>query len=77
MMITKNDEWVDRACVVLVRCSDGKEAIVWTDSLAIPQAMAKNRPWSPLKDPHLVLTGGKRSRSDFIADALARALGSI
>lgn len=28
--------------------------------------------WSKLKDPHIVVTKGKRSRIDFLADALKK-----
>jgi hypothetical protein len=84
-MIREAGAWVDRACIVAISGGGGggKTTVGWSEALAIPDQasiviaeppLAEQPVWSQLKDPHVVVTGGKRSRADFIADAL-RAMG--
>eukprot|EP01119_Soliformovum_irregulare_P021616 TRINITY_DN7234_c0_g1_i1.p1 TRINITY_DN7234_c0_g1~~TRINITY_DN7234_c0_g1_i1.p1 ORF type:complete len:174 (+),score=51.49 TRINITY_DN7234_c0_g1_i1:60-581(+) len=68
------DVMVDAACIVLLLKTENgmTEEVLWSDELVIPPNMKKGRngEWSYLKDPHIVVTNGKRSREQFIADRL-------
>lgn len=70
----EDNRWVDAACIVAIRDGDSKEHIFWSDSIEIPDDMEKGPQgeWSILKDPHIVVTKGKRSRAQFLADALSK-----
>jgi hypothetical protein len=49
---------------------------LWSDLLVVPPvserpfAEGPNGEWSEVKDPHAILTGGKRPRADFLKSAL-------
>jgi hypothetical protein len=51
-----------------------KEYVVWSDVLEIPPnppfEKGPEGEWSILKDPHVVLTGGKKPRAKFLTDAI-------
>jgi len=56
--------------------------IIWSDKIQIPEEnlmMCLDRTgeemfteWSELIDPHIVITGGKKSRVDYLAEALLK-----
>jgi inosine/xanthosine triphosphatase len=72
MFEVDDDQWVDVAMLVML--SPATEAVSLTDSLPIPADFEKgpNGEWSVHKDPHSIVTGGKRSRKDFLCDALKK-----
>jgi hypothetical protein len=79
-------QWVDGACIcILPRAWEGDLAAAlssshdifhWSDVLIVPPVSERpfeegpNGEWSILKDPHAVLTGGWRPRSEFLRSAL-------
>lgn len=72
---------MDAAAIVIIRKNSSKqeegsfsESVVWSDTLEIPSECEKgpNGEWSILKDPHIVFTNGKRSRVEFLRDALSK-----
>lgn len=80
-----NGELVDVGVVHVRVRETGNEmrsATFCTDELKIPSSdeelqklgieRAENGCWSNLKDPHLVITQGERSRADFIAEAMQK-----
>lgn len=87
------DAWVDGACLfVLFRGRDGQQEeqqqsrVFWSDTIEIPPVEARvamgidpgrNGEWSVLKDPHAVLTKGKRTREAFLYDALRAASAEV
>eukprot|EP01089_Gocevia_fonbrunei_P009509 TRINITY_DN21829_c0_g1_i1.p1 TRINITY_DN21829_c0_g1~~TRINITY_DN21829_c0_g1_i1.p1 ORF type:complete len:167 (+),score=36.33 TRINITY_DN21829_c0_g1_i1:49-549(+) len=71
----KDNTWVDGACIVILVCGkDGNhsEAVIWSDVIEIPENYPKgpNGEWSIDKDPHRIITNGKRPRAQFLSDAL-------
>ena len=66
-------KWVDGAGIVI---NDGsKEHVVWSDTIDIPATghpRGPNNQWSVYKDPHSVLTQGKRPRARFLSDAISQ-----
>ena len=65
-----NDEDVDAACIFVRWPTD--EAIIWSDELKIPENFEKgpNGEWSAFKDPHDIITKGKRPRENYLTDAI-------
>lgn len=49
-----------------------EEVVLWSDEIKIPENFegGTNGEWSVHKDPHSLITEGKRSRADFIRDAI-------
>lgn len=66
--------WVDGAAIAIWNAHDDIDAIqvIWSDVIQIPQGhpTGPDGQWSCYKDPHSVITKGKRSRAAFLADAL-------
>jgi len=88
MVRNEDGTWIDLAAIVVVERLEGSEQVrtaeIWSDVLPIPpEAVAAltfdangepDRNWSPLKDPHLELSG--RSRVSFLADAITSWLAT-
>ena len=72
----EGEVWMDAASIVVIgnqkRFGNEQRWSFWSDSIQVDHDMQKGRngEWSILKDPHFVVTKGKRGRIDFIADAL-------
>ena len=72
----EGEVWMDAASIVVIgnqnKFGNERRWSLWSDSIQVDHDMQKGRngEWSILKDPHIVITKGKRSRIDFIADAL-------
>jgi len=79
---------VDKACIALIfrDVSDvegeikvKKAKYYWSESLPIPPLVERpfnpgpNGEWSELKDPHDVLTHGKKNRAAFLYETIAKA----
>ena len=77
----------DAACVaILLPAASGdrneppRAQVVWSDALPIPHAehlsfgRGPGGEWSELKDPHAVLTEGRKPRKAFLVEALQKAL---
>lgn len=78
--------WVDGACLCLLpRSWNGTNShdnlshspiFLWSDLLAVPPVHERpfgegpNGEWSVLKDPHAILTEGRRPRAEFLKSAL-------
>jgi hypothetical protein len=67
-------------------CEDECQAgvkILWSDELTIPHlevrpfSVGPNGEWSILKDPHIVLTEGRKSRSNFLEEPLAKYVAEL
>eukprot|EP01098_Paradermamoeba_levis_P010182 TRINITY_DN4277_c0_g1_i1.p1 TRINITY_DN4277_c0_g1~~TRINITY_DN4277_c0_g1_i1.p1 ORF type:complete len:163 (+),score=59.62 TRINITY_DN4277_c0_g1_i1:104-592(+) len=68
-------KWVDAACIiVLLKKKEGEveEVVIWSDHIDIPKDFpgGPNGEWSIHKDPHSIITEGKRPRKLFLSDAL-------
>lgn len=70
-MFQEDGKWVDAAAIVII-LKDGKEVVLWSDTIDIPDDMERSPlgEWSIYKDPHSIITNGKRPRAQFIADAI-------
>jgi len=72
-----NGKWVDGACIYVIVKGEVDPHIIWSDTIEIPllgtpfyQKKGPNGEWSELKDPHSVITQGKRSRRMFLSDSI-------
>lgn len=64
---------VDGAAIVF--CCGAEEEVLWTDTLRIPkdfEPKGKDGRWAACDDPHIIVTEGKRSRKNFLVEALTR-----
>jgi len=82
----EEQKWEDAAIVVMIipaeigMASEEHDFIIeaFSDALEIPPKDkrpfegGRNGEWSVLKDPHAVLTGGKKPREEFLFEALTR-----
>lgn len=66
-------QWVDAACIVIIN-KEGDIQVLWSDELLLPpveeRSPGPDGTWSVLKDPHIVATQGRRSRAQFLSDAI-------
>ena len=87
MYENEKKEKVDAACILIrwskpiqkeeatkVTVEDFEEVVIWSDEILIPQNFkgGNDGEWSIYKDPHSIITEGKRSRADFIRDAILK-----
>jgi hypothetical protein len=83
---TGGSQLVDKACIAIIRVKTDANYVAtfdtrfyWSDSLTIPPVQDRpfsegpNGEWSELKDPHVILTGGKKNREEFIYQTLVLA----
>jgi non-canonical (house-cleaning) NTP pyrophosphatase len=82
-IINKNNEWFDRS-YISIETKNGIDFICWSEDLQIPMSIQEilniikhKKTWSLLKDPHSVLTNNKKSRNDFIVDAIIKYIEYI
>ena len=80
------NKFVDGACIVVIERVDGKndkgekqedkETVLWSDTIEIPEEFPKgpNGEWSLYKDPHSIITQGKKSRQQFLTETLVSSL---
>ena len=77
-MVKMGTDWYDFAAIVIIDPS-GREVTIWSDKIKIPQDAIKNcmdisgqvtKNWSPLKDPHLGISG--KPRQKFLSEALKK-----
>ncbi len=70
----ESEQWVDAACIVII--TKHQHHVLWSDELVLPPVEERtpgpDGTWSVLKDPHIVATHGRRSRAQFLSDAMAQ-----
>ena len=72
-----DNAWVDGAAICLARTyiKPMEEVVEWSDELVLPPNSYDGvGRWSPSNDPHSMITGGDKTRAEFIADAIVRAM---
>lgn len=81
--------WYDIAAICVMNVEDGRELVFWSEKLQICKKQGcmlccdedgnmlidpgPNGEWSELKDPHIVVTKGEKSREMFLSDAIEKS----
>jgi hypothetical protein len=82
-----NNSWVDAACICAIpygwsgTFNDARDTLspvvfVWSDILLLPDSFESgpDGEWSALKDPHIIVTNGSMSRSQFLENTIRHKL---
>lgn len=83
-------EWTDIAAIAILRSENSSSLSElplviqgWSQGIEVPTKDIENakdesgqivRNWSPLKDPHLILTNNTKPRSEFLSEAIFSTL---
>jgi hypothetical protein len=74
-------EWQGTYDSIELSCTSSSQPIfMWSDTVVIPPIESRpfsaglNGEWSVLKDPHIILTNGVKSRAQFLEEALLKMI---